>query len=237
LLIMIYCSSISAQGVGIGTDKPDSSSVLHISSTSQGLLPPRMTQAQIFAMPAPASGLMVYNIDRHKLVYFDSSKWKFVSTEADMEIKVGDTYAGGMVIYVDSTTVHGIVVATANQSVQVSWGCTAAVSTSTELGSGPANTNAIDAACPYVPAGDPFGNAAHQALVAINNGYTDWYLPSRDEFAKICAAPIVLPVGNYHTSSLSESEASVYYFTGQPCTPQANGDKTTTRFVRVVRSF
>jgi hypothetical protein len=54
--------------VGIGTTAPDASAALHVTSTSQGLLPPRLTQTARLAMgtgsvPAPAPGLLVYQTD------------------------------------------------------------------------------------------------------------------------------------------------------------------------------
>ena len=46
---------------GIGVTNPDASSALEISSTTKGLLMPRMTTAQMNAIAAPANGLMIYN--------------------------------------------------------------------------------------------------------------------------------------------------------------------------------
>lgn len=42
---MIMTATVSAQ-VGVGTITPDASSVLDVSSTTQGMLAPRMTTAQ-----------------------------------------------------------------------------------------------------------------------------------------------------------------------------------------------
>ncbi len=47
--------------VGIGTNTPDPSAKLDLSSTSQGLLIPRLTTDQINAISNPAGGLLVYN--------------------------------------------------------------------------------------------------------------------------------------------------------------------------------
>jgi hypothetical protein len=46
--------------VGIGTASPDASAALEITSTTKGLLPPRMTAAQRNAIANPAQGLMIY---------------------------------------------------------------------------------------------------------------------------------------------------------------------------------
>jgi hypothetical protein len=47
--------------VGIGTTAPAASSILDLTSTSKGFLPPRMTTAQSRAIASPAAGLSVYN--------------------------------------------------------------------------------------------------------------------------------------------------------------------------------
>ena len=48
---------------GIGTTTPDASAKLDISSTSKGLLVPRMTSTQRLAISLPANGLLVYQTD------------------------------------------------------------------------------------------------------------------------------------------------------------------------------
>jgi hypothetical protein len=59
-LFLLPLSSIYAQ-VGIGTATPDPSSALDISSTSQGLLMPRLTTTQRDLIASPAVGLIIYN--------------------------------------------------------------------------------------------------------------------------------------------------------------------------------
>ena len=55
---------VGADGaVGIGTDYPDASSLLDLTSTTLGFLMPRMTTVQRDLIPAPAEGLMIYNTD------------------------------------------------------------------------------------------------------------------------------------------------------------------------------
>ncbi len=50
-----------AQNMGIGTNTPDASAQLDISSTTKGFLPPRMTTAQRDAIVNPANGLIIFN--------------------------------------------------------------------------------------------------------------------------------------------------------------------------------
>jgi len=64
----------STGSVGINTAAPDASAVLDVSSSTQGILLPRMTSAQIAAIESPAEGLMVYNTDMNCLMsYFNPS--------------------------------------------------------------------------------------------------------------------------------------------------------------------
>lgn len=55
--------------IGMGTGTPNASAKLDIVSTTQGLLPPRLTTAQRDAISSPADGLVIYNstINKHEL--------------------------------------------------------------------------------------------------------------------------------------------------------------------------
>jgi hypothetical protein len=61
--------------VGIGTTSPNASAALDIMSTSKGLLPPRMTQAQRNAIASPATGLTIYNTTTNKLNTWNGTSW------------------------------------------------------------------------------------------------------------------------------------------------------------------
>jgi uncharacterized protein (TIGR02145 family) len=58
-LAFIGFSTANAQ-VGIGTETPHASAKLDLTSTTQGFLPPRMTEAERNNITTPATGLMVY---------------------------------------------------------------------------------------------------------------------------------------------------------------------------------
>jgi serine/threonine-protein kinase len=65
-----------AQSVGIGTTTPETSAVLDVRSTSQGLLPPRLTAAQRQAIASPAQGLLVFQTDGSQgLYYYSGVAW------------------------------------------------------------------------------------------------------------------------------------------------------------------
>ena len=57
--------------VGIGTTNPNTSAILDLTSSSQGLLAPRMTTVQRDAIISPATGLLIYNNSTSHFNYFD----------------------------------------------------------------------------------------------------------------------------------------------------------------------
>lgn len=65
----------STDFVGIGTASPASTSALDITSTTKGILIPRMTTAQRDAITTPASGLQIYNTDCKMLNYWSGTCW------------------------------------------------------------------------------------------------------------------------------------------------------------------
>jgi len=60
LLLSVLISFTMFGQVGIGTTTPNPSAKLDITSTTQGLLPPRMTYIQKMAIASPAQGLIIY---------------------------------------------------------------------------------------------------------------------------------------------------------------------------------
>ena len=60
IALLIAYGSFS-QSVGIGTTTPDVSAALDITSTTKGLLIPRMSTASVLAISTPANGLLVYD--------------------------------------------------------------------------------------------------------------------------------------------------------------------------------
>ena len=82
LTLALALSSFAAlaqksDNVGIGTKNPDPSALLDLSSTTKGLLLPRMTQAQRDAIKNPVAGLIVYQVDQTIGVYtYDGTTWQ-----------------------------------------------------------------------------------------------------------------------------------------------------------------
>lgn len=75
LLLLLTFSSLSFAQVGIGTVTPDQSSVLDVTSTTQGFLPPRLTTLQRDAIVTPAEGLTIYNTTVHCLETYNGTNW------------------------------------------------------------------------------------------------------------------------------------------------------------------
>ena len=72
---------IDGGNVGIGTTSPLAK--LDISSTTDGVLLPRMTTAQVNAISSPENGLTVYNTTLNTLCFYNGSSWQKV-TSANM---------------------------------------------------------------------------------------------------------------------------------------------------------
>ncbi|HRN45687.1 MAG TPA: hypothetical protein PLH20_13080, partial [Flavobacterium sp.] len=88
LFCMILTTNVFAQ-VGIGTTTPHPSSVLDVSSTTQGMLTPRLTTAQRTAISSPADGLMVYDTDLKSFYHYNISatSWSRMSSDANGRLK------------------------------------------------------------------------------------------------------------------------------------------------------
>ena len=86
--------------------------------------------------------------------------------------------AGGIVFYLDATRQHGLEAAPVDQSSGAIWGCfnnDIAGADGMAVGTGRQNTLDIIAGCADA------GTAAKVAAGYSLNGYSDWFLPSRDE--------------------------------------------------------
>ena len=197
LAAVLFTSTTYAQ-VGIGTTTPDASSVLDITSTTGGLLVPRMTAAQRDEISSPAQGLIIFCSDcsfgEGELQVKLTSGWKNTigGDVNDQQLEVGDFYQGGVVFHllVDGETgyvageIHGLIAAVQDQSSGIEWYNGVYITTGatpTAIGTGSANTDAIIAA----QGATETDYAAGLARAYTGGGYTDWFLPSKDELYKM----------------------------------------------------
>jgi hypothetical protein len=93
VLSILFAFSIQAQ-VGIGTETPNASSLLDLSSTSKGLLVPRMTEAQRNAISNPPVGLLVYQTNGQAFYYKDHFWWKILASNDNKSFMVGSIKGG-----------------------------------------------------------------------------------------------------------------------------------------------
>ncbi len=106
-----------------------------------------------------------------------------ISAEAENKNKkvVGQTFGGGIIFYVDASGEHGLIASIDNgEGVRAQWGCYDALVDDTQIGigTGQENTKKIITAC----RGASTGNiAARQCNELVLEGFTDWYLPSKEE--------------------------------------------------------
>ncbi|MDC1285684.1 hypothetical protein N8Z33_03245 [Flavobacteriaceae bacterium] len=106
-LFICLASQVVLAQVGIGTNSPEASSILELSSTTQGFLPPRMTNAQMAAIATPTLGLMVYCTDCEPqgIYYYDGSY--FVNTTTQDVSGYLSTLEGNNISYTKLPLVNG----------------------------------------------------------------------------------------------------------------------------------
>ena len=77
LFFALIVTVISQAQIGVGTTNP--LSTFDITSTTGGLLIPRMTTTQRDAITSPPNGLQIYNITTNKLDTYRSNRWESVA--------------------------------------------------------------------------------------------------------------------------------------------------------------
>jgi len=102
---MITRLSIQVLFIGLLTTQAvqaqkDASAILQLDSTTQGMLPPRMTTTQRDAIATPAQGLVIYNTDTNFYNYWNSTTWiplsaggssTLIDADSDTQIQVEES--------------------------------------------------------------------------------------------------------------------------------------------------
>ncbi|HSK14170.1 MAG TPA: hypothetical protein VK907_13210, partial [Phnomibacter sp.] len=125
LPLCFYGLLACAQNVGIGTPTPHPSALLDITSTSQGVLVPRVSLSNVFSaapVTAPASGLLVWNTNEAVsngqgtgFYYWAGSRWQKLPNAAEGWSLQGNSGVDTLVNFIGTTDNVGLVFRVANQ--------------------------------------------------------------------------------------------------------------------------
>ena len=203
------------------------------------------------AIASPAQGLMIYCSNcgsKGEPEYYNGAEWVNMTggAAASVPITIGTTYGGGIVFYVfqqgDPGYVagqyHGLIAATVDcDQGYATWGCYGTFrGTSTVLGSGAANTTILSTC-------GENSIAAKRAVSFNGGGFTDWYLPSKDELNLLYinknlvgASGFVHQYGDNYWTSTDNSYGYAYYQDFNDGSQQGQ-DKNTQMHVRAIRTF
>jgi hypothetical protein len=236
------------------------SAILEASSTTQGFLPPRMTYYQRTQIASPIAGLTIWCSNcgaSGEMQVFNGGAWtNMIGGTASLSI--GQSYQGGQVAYVlvngdpgyDATTQHGLIAATSDQGGKITWDRltgsfplyqgTNRGATGTAIGTGFSNTNNIIAS----QGGTATSYAAGVARAYTGGGYTDWYLPSKEELNKLYLNRVAIGgfISNSNGLYWSSSEIQAYPYHSAWLQDFSNGGPLSTFKdfdvnVRAIRSF
>ena len=206
-LAAVLLTAITSAQVGVGTTTPNASSALDITSTTKGLLIPRMEEGDRIAIDTPATGLMVFQTDGAAgFYYYNGSSWEGYYSKNEVDtlianlqtqitnnaIRVGVFLQGGVVFHLfeEGETgyvagqIHGLIAAVADQSSGIRWyngSFDTTGATGTVIGTGATNTTTIIRE--QGPTETSY--AAGLARAYTGGGHTDWFLPSKDELNKM----------------------------------------------------
>jgi hypothetical protein len=239
-LAAVLVTAATYSQVGIGTTNPDGSAALDITSTTKGLLIPRMTTAQRLAIASPVAGLMIYQTDvTAGFYYYNGSSWAIV---AACGLSIGDAYQGGIIFYLDATGCHGLIAATSDQSSGIRWFGSTNTSTRARadgIGAGLKNTAIIIANQGPVDGNAFAATVCNEYSVTVDGvTYGDWYLPSIHELNLLYLQRAAVG-GSFGSAYWSSTEYDSYFAllrdfdNGNPY----QVDKVNTYYVRAVRAF
>jgi len=175
-----------------------------------------------------------------------SAKTYTLTVTENSSLAIGQSYGGGVVAYIadpgdPASEQSGLIVATADQSAGIQWATETYWHISvpepgaigTAIGTGLANTTAIIA---QNSSGSTY--AAGLARAYNGGGFTDWYLPSKNELDQLRENRTAIggfTAGWYWSSS--EANADFVWFEDFNDGGQGSVNKSVTFGVRPVRSF
>lgn len=120
-LLLAACSmllffGINAQNIGMNATgaSADPSAMLDISSTTSGLLIPRMTTAQRVAISSPATSLIVFDITLNGFYFFNGLTWQPITSSTTGWDILGNTGTNATTNFIGTTDAVDFVTRTAN---------------------------------------------------------------------------------------------------------------------------
>lgn len=184
-------SGISGNTRSLQTDLLLTSTICNCSS-----LPPAMiesllnngyTNQDLIDFQIPAQDLLDGGLTIQELFDAGQTPIDLYNGGVPLNMIYGNSYNGGLIFYLDTESIYpfeGLVAAANDQSTGVAWGCSSIDLNGDDntiapeldgIGNGQANTSAIVNLC------TESGIAAKLCNDLVLNGYSDWFLPSRDE--------------------------------------------------------
>ena len=152
-------------------------------------------------------------------------------------LAIGDTHQGGIVFYLDGNG-GGLIAAPSDQSIEAEWGCygtTISGADGTAIGTGAQNTIDIEGGCLNS------GTAADICANLTLGGYSDWFLPSKDDLNEIYVNLYSQGIGGFASESYwSSTECDngsawkQHFLNGGD---QSNGGKDSGYYVRAIRAI
>lgn len=103
---MCIVSHITKAQTGIGTNSPNASAALEVSSTNKGFLPPRVALSSnndVTTIASPATGLIVYNtglstMTYKGIVYWDGTEWRTMDNASAINPAITSLTCGSAVL-------------------------------------------------------------------------------------------------------------------------------------------
>jgi hypothetical protein len=158
------------------------------------------------------------------------------SDKSTTAFTIGEHFGGGIIFFIDNTGQHGLIAAATDQGTGIRWNNGKNVitnATGIKVGTGKANTNKI-----VNVQGKTGTYAALVCYQHAHNGFSDWYLPSKNELNLLFQQRNVVggfSATNYWSSSeTSQGKAWDQEFGGGF---QFKDSKSFTLNVRAIRSF
>ena len=168
-----------------------------------------------------------------------------ITSTGSVQPSIGDSLEGGKVAYIltssdagyDPTLIKGIIVATTDQSTGIQWyngAFTTTSATGTAIGTGLSNTDAIIASQGAVTT----NYAAGLARAYGGGGYSDWFLPSKDELNQLYLNRVA--IGGFASAFYWSSTEATQFFTWRQNLNTGVQDtlgKSGLMYVRAIRTF